>query len=322
MIKGFSRKTALCIIVLATASCHMRKDDTSADGDPDSSRASAPEVVFVPPTIRCIDGSTDVVVEFSSSNGQPSYQPSANQCVKITDASGELVLPYKGAGDPYLTPVYTSPPLSLTPGATYMSEIVWCTGGHAYPGKAPFPYTNAILTAPKCAPDSGRSGDGGGSGASGASNGSGGCDTGKKGMTWGKYGVDPITGVLQVGCQPIDGSGDCNAYHGDTSCTTPLPILCKNPLALPQPATFTVPPDSLHQWSGNVVATTPPVAPATANLNSRAAVNAYCAAQFGAGWEVAEFHDGWGWNFTSYGNVGPASRFWVDINDQPDGNCW
>lgn len=81
-----------------------------------------------------------------------------------------------------------------------------------------------------------------------------------------------------------------------------------------------------YQWTGGVVATTPPVAPATAGLSTIASASAdsYCASTFGPGWRVAEHHDGSGWNFHAYGGVGGVEedRFWVHIDDQVDGNCW
>jgi hypothetical protein len=146
----------------------------------------------------------------------------------------------------------------------------------------------------------------------------------RMGMTWGKYASDTTTGVLQVGCQPNGNAGpNCNAYTGDTACKTKLPVLCKKKLSLTQPVSFSIPFDATHKWSGNVVATTPPVSPLTNNLTTVADVDKYCASEFGSGWQVAEFHDGWGWNFTAYGNVGTQKkRFWVDINDQPNANCW
>ena len=83
--------------------------------------------------------------------------------------------------------------------------------------------------------------------------------------------------------------------------------------------------DPYYSWAGGVVATTQPVAGST--FGTIAAANAYCAAQFGANWRVAEFHDGWGWNFLAYGGTVsapsvPSARFWVDIYDQPQGTCW
>ena len=82
-------------------------------------------------------------------------------------------------------------------------------------------------------------------------------------------------------------------------------------------------------WSGGVVATTQPVAGnAFAHISAMPGnVNSYCQAQFGPGWRVAEFHDGWAWNFQAYGGTitaptVPSTRFWVHINDQPAANCW
>jgi hypothetical protein len=138
----------------------------------------------------------------------------------------------------------------------------------------------------------------------------------RKGMTWGVYRVDAINGVVRVGCQPPDAGPDCDANHGDTLCSTVLPVLCKKPTARPAP------PGAVH-WSRNEVALTAAVAPIAAGLGSRAAVNEYCAAQLGPGWTVAEHHDyPDGWNFTAYGDLGTAYRFWVDINDQPHATCW
>src|SRR5205823_1278208 len=50
--------------------------------------------------------------------------------------------------------------------------------------------------------------------------------------------------------------------------------------------------------------------------------DAYCRSALGAGWRMAEFHDGkGGWGFVARGHISSTSRFWVRINDQP-GNCW
>jgi hypothetical protein len=54
-------------------------------------------------------------------------------------------------------------------------------------------------------------------------------------------------------------------------------------------------------------------------------VNALCAEIFGDAWRLASFHDGWGWNFRAFGDlpgVEIGTRFWVDIRDQRNGNCW
>ena len=138
------------------------------------------------------------------------------------------------------------------------------------------------------------------------------CGGAKKGMTWIRGASNAQTGTITVGC-----SG-CDAYHGDTVCTDLRPLLCisKPTPAIPLPANVSNA-DPKNLWSGGIVATTQPVA----GMN-RSAADSYCQAQFGPGWRVAEFHDGWGWNFQAYGGtVNPPTRFWVHINDQPDANC-
>lgn len=148
--------------------------------------------------------------------------------------------------------------------------------------------------------------------------------TDRKGMTWGVYPDHPVSGVTTVSCQGLPG-GNCNAYAGDTPGSTALPVLCVFPANQPLPASMAGHPSAAY-WSGDILATTPAVSPAGAGLTTRTAVNAYCASQFGPGWKVAEFHMGanLGWKFAAYGHVGPAgaSRFWVDINDQPNANYW
>jgi hypothetical protein len=155
----------------------------------------------------------------------------------------------------------------------------------------------------------------------------------KKGMTWGVYPHDPVTGAANVSCQgapasPNPNQGACDPYTGDTPGTKRLPVLCFNKLGMPNPVSNVSPPSDAGYWSGGVIATTPAVSPiAMGWLNQpRALVDAYCAAQFGPGWQVAEFHMGQnkGWKFGAYGNVGKPGkeRFWVHINDQPNGNVW
>ncbi len=95
----------------------------------------------------------------------------------------------------------------------------------------------------------------------------------------------------------------CNPYQGDTSCRTVLPVLCFRP-----------------SGSGELMATEPVMG---AVLQSQAVASARCEAEFGAGWRMAEFHDGGGWQLQGRRGAGfrPNTRYWVHINDQP-GNCW
>jgi hypothetical protein len=137
-----------------------------------------------------------------------------------------------------------------------------------------------------------------------------------KGMTWRHTASNAQTGTITVGC---DG---CDAYQGDTQCTQQRPVLCiyKPPTPFPLPLGVSNS-NQYYLWSGGVVATTQP----HVGMNSTAAT-AYCQAQFGPLFRVAEFHDGWGWGFQAYGGTVsaptvPSTRFWVYINDQPGANC-
>ncbi len=162
----------------------------------------------------------------------------------------------------------------------------------------------------------------------------------RKGMTWGRI-ADPPMAIEGVGC-----SG-CNPYQGDTSCSERLPILCINTEGEPRPNYEVVPhggcmSDEYYRgWAGGHIGLTAPV-PGT-NLTSLASANALCASTFGAGYRMAEFHDGkyvtgmdidtyygntWpssarsgGWNFYAYGDIDDSARFWTHINDQR-ANCW
>jgi len=165
---------------------------------------------------------------------------------------------------------------------------------------------------------------GGATGGMGGAGGAGGSvSEGKKGMTWRKILHDSERGQDQVGCNVT-----CDPYVGDTMCTESRPILC---LRKDGSGSNGYVPDFYYGWAAGNIGLTPEVS-GTA-LTSLAAANAQCEATFGAGWEMAEHHDGGGgWGFRAYGNLNDlynvsvppydeARRFWVHINDQP-GNCW
>lgn len=123
-----------------------------------------------------------------------------------------------------------------------------------------------------------------------------------------------------------------NTYGGDTPTSTPLPVLCLRPAGLPDPGLSGVdrtPGGSLRRrWSGAEVALTEPLAGWA--LTSREVADQQCASRFGAGWRMAEFHDGGrGAGFDFWALATPSatqgdfasSRFWVAISDQ-QANPW
>ncbi|HEY0639116.1 MAG TPA: S8 family peptidase [Pseudonocardiaceae bacterium] len=138
----------------------------------------------------------------------------------------------------------------------------------------------------------------------------GGAATNCRGMTWSVTAKEWGRDLTLVG-----NDFHTDAYRGDASCTRVLPVLCFLPAGQPLPPNLT--PGPYSGWSGGYVRVTTPVAGSA--LTSRAAADARCSGQFGAGWRMAEHHDGGtGWGMWAYGD---PQRMWVAINDQPS-NPW
>lgn len=101
-------------------------------------------------------------------------------------------------------------------------------------------------------------------------------------------------------------------------------------------------------WAGGHIATTEPIV--GSQLTSAAFADQVCSNTFGAGWRMAEHHDGkwlygmglrskygntanwhssspWtsgyegGWTIRVYGNVRNDKRFWIKVIGQP-AHCW
>ncbi|MFH8980258.1 hypothetical protein [Streptomyces varsoviensis] len=142
------------------------------------------------------------------------------------------------------------------------------------------------------------------------------------GMTWARM-ADGPDGSVRVGGP---GGTQSDPYKGDTPATAQLPVLCLRVDGSPLPDGLT--PDFYGGWAQGTVAASRPVK--GSRLNSRAAADSVCAAAFGAGWRMAEFHDGrygpdlqysGGWSFWAYGDLPKNTRFWTAIDDQP-ANPW
>jgi subtilisin family serine protease len=132
------------------------------------------------------------------------------------------------------------------------------------------------------------------------------------GLTWSSFGAGP-SGTVHVG-----NDGQSNPYSGDTSANASRPVLCLIVDGSPVPPGIT--PDFYNGWANGHIAITGAVA--GSQLTSRAAADAICAGTFGAGWRMAEFHDGGGgWSYWAFGSIPTGTRFWTAINDQP-ANPW
>jgi hypothetical protein len=109
----------------------------------------------------------------------------------------------------------------------------------------------------------------------------------------------------------------CNPYDGDWHVLRKLPLLCVR-------IDNRDPPAGWNQLGGGAfvrgeVAVTPPIY--GIQLLGQVPGDALCAQQFGAGWTMASFHDGFGWGFFGVGRTPTDTRFWVRIRDQQS-NPW
>jgi hypothetical protein len=111
----------------------------------------------------------------------------------------------------------------------------------------------------------------------------------------------------------------CNPFEGDQLCTAALPMACYKPGGRAPPDLIKAGLGEGYSPGGQVRPTAPVAA---SNFATRADADRYCAAQFGAGWQILEYHVGAGGAIATYSDIAPKSRVWVDVSDQRYANCW
>ncbi len=150
-----------------------------------------------------------------------------------------------------------------------------------------------------------------------------------RGLTFAKY--RPVK-ELSSRYQYLTCEGDvtkraCNPYSGDTSCDRQLPLACVSDTDVPVPADL--PKTLTPYWSGKTIAYTTPVA--ASRFANIAGADAYCKQTFGPHFRMAEHHDGNSGGLIGLGldkqvpdsvSAKTVDRVWIDIKDQPLGNCW
>lgn len=134
----------------------------------------------------------------------------------------------------------------------------------------------------------------------------------------------PDRSLVRASCFPPDeAETSCDPFVGETDCGTALPLICYRP------------DDSLHPdftplqrlrnmdryWSGGEFALSPPVA--GQDFATIVEADAYCRANFGEEWRLADFHlGGRGFDIVGLGPTDYTGRVWIDIRDQPYATCW
>ncbi len=136
-------------------------------------------------------------------------------------------------------------------------------------------------------------------------------DTSKLGMTWWAGAYNSTHDTTKIWCRE---GWKCDAYIWDRSCTELLPVVCIKENNSTPPEDL---PTDFYNWrlSANIQFTNPV---AWNTFKTLADVNAFCVESFGQWWRVGEFHDwkGWWWFYVQWDHS-TASRFWININDQP-----
>ncbi|MEM7553052.1 MAG: VCBS repeat-containing protein, partial [Cyanobacteria bacterium P01_A01_bin.84] len=134
--------------------------------------------------------------------------------------------------------------------------------------------------------------------------------------------------------------GGTNPYTGDTDVNEYRSLLCIKKTGIPKP--FGLPPSEIspggattRSWSGGSVLIIPNVQ--GRQLTSQAVADGMCERagqrmRGTSGYRMAEFHDGngknAGWSFWAKAffrdveGLSPSTRFWVNINDQPNATPW
>ena len=131
---------------------------------------------------------------------------------------------------------------------------------------------------------------------------------------------DDTPGIIVAGCSLNSENPMCDPYVGDTPCQTRQPLVCIRPDRVPVPSHL--PQSGYHTWSGGEVRFTGPVAASEFATIDEA--DAFCRAEFGPDWRVANMHEGGNpAGFSAFGTPPEGIvRAWVDIKGQPYATCW
>jgi hypothetical protein len=140
-----------------------------------------------------------------------------------------------------------------------------------------------------------------------------------RGVTFGIRYSNLEAAEVWLSCLGLPGSrvGQCDIDRGDTACSVSLPLLCLQPdETLQSPYADSA---MRERWLAARVAASQPVRGDA--LDSAAAANARCAAEFGPGWRLASWSDH-GEGFIASGKIDAQRRLWINATQTYKSNCW
>ena len=129
-------------------------------------------------------------------------------------------------------------------------------------------------------------------------------------------------GLSLLSCGMDASQRPCDPFSGDTQCSVELPVACYTSSVSPpdpQPIPQGVDRFARFRVQGRIT----PSAPVRGDrFETREDVNDFCRKAFGNNHRILSFHESGAQGILSRSDIAPGQRVWVDVRDQPNGNCW
>ncbi|MEL6686374.1 MAG: hypothetical protein AAFP97_01990 [Pseudomonadota bacterium] len=117
----------------------------------------------------------------------------------------------------------------------------------------------------------------------------------------------------------------CDPFRGDTVCDMALPVACYSSASVDVESSNEQLSEAIaarlarFRVDGQIRVTQ---AVKGNRFETRQDVNNFCRVTFGEGFRVLSFHESGAPGILSRNKIEPGQRLWVDVRDQPKGNCW
>ncbi len=114
----------------------------------------------------------------------------------------------------------------------------------------------------------------------------------------------------------------CDPFSGDTLCRMELPVACYSSSVRTDVATPV--PNGIDRFARFRVEGRVRLSPEVRGdrFATREDVNEFCRNEFGDDHRILSFHESGAPGILSNSDIPPGQRAWIDVRDQPNGNCW